>query len=414
MATRKPTRSYRLALAAICCVATPLAAGAQTVRSTGSINNNPATWQPGTGTLPANATGSAVVAAWTNNAGTPNFVYKVGNDANANAAETTVLNGIVGDALAIPAFKANRVGHRAGITALRAEIASCTMVDVTGAPAGSPKTCRVTAGSGNFAQANKAVGTNISSNTGNVLGMAGGNTIETAMARASQTLSMRMMNGAMVVVNTPNESTSASVERGGRAVAFAVNRDPMPIMWSSPSLRSVTYDLSNVTLNPTSTSPDSSATTFFSTDTGFIDNTLDTTLPESSAQSLFGLLLGVSSDDGSASVFDTFSLSVPCASLPTPSCTVSDTLGGLPSSGLGKVTSDLLGDFQSNAAGVWGFALPFTLNVTLPGSASESVLFMTDEAFSMATATPEPSTWAMMLLGFAGLGVAGYRWVRAA
>jgi hypothetical protein len=92
----------------------------------------------------------------------------------------------------------------------------------------------------------------------------------------------------------------------------------------------------------------------------------------------------------------------------------SDTLGGLPSSGLGKVTSDLLGDFQPNAAGVWGFALLFTLNVTLPGSASQTVLFMTDEAFSMATGTPEPSTWTMMLLGFASLGVAGYRRARAA
>jgi len=27
----------------------------------------------------------------------------------------------------------------------------------------------------------------------------------------------------------------------------------------------------------------------------------------------------------------------------------------------------------------------------------------------MAPAVPEPSTWAMMLLGFAGLGFAGYR-----
>jgi len=30
-------------------------------------------------------------------------------------------------------------------------------------------------------------------------------------------------------------------------------------------------------------------------------------------------------------------------------------------------------------------------------------------AVSLETAVPEPSTWAMMLLGFAGLGFAGYR-----
>ena len=30
-------------------------------------------------------------------------------------------------------------------------------------------------------------------------------------------------------------------------------------------------------------------------------------------------------------------------------------------------------------------------------------------AFTVGTAVPEPSTWALMLLGFAGLGYAGYR-----
>jgi PEP-CTERM motif len=32
--------------------------------------------------------------------------------------------------------------------------------------------------------------------------------------------------------------------------------------------------------------------------------------------------------------------------------------------------------------------------------------------FSLGTAVPEPSTWAMMLVGFAGLGYAGYRRTR--
>ena len=32
-----------------------------------------------------------------------------------------------------------------------------------------------------------------------------------------------------------------------------------------------------------------------------------------------------------------------------------------------------------------------------------------DGLFGSLTAAPEPSTWAMMLLGFAGLGFAGYR-----
>jgi NAD/NADP transhydrogenase alpha subunit len=32
----------------------------------------------------------------------------------------------------------------------------------------------------------------------------------------------------------------------------------------------------------------------------------------------------------------------------------------------------------------------------------------------IAASTPEPSTWAMMILGFAGLGFAGYRKSRKA
>jgi hypothetical protein len=32
--------------------------------------------------------------------------------------------------------------------------------------------------------------------------------------------------------------------------------------------------------------------------------------------------------------------------------------------------------------------------------------------FALGGAVPEPSTWAMMLIGFAGLGYAGYRRAR--
>jgi hypothetical protein len=34
--------------------------------------------------------------------------------------------------------------------------------------------------------------------------------------------------------------------------------------------------------------------------------------------------------------------------------------------------------------------------------------------FTASSAVPEPATWAMMLLGFVGLGYAGYRRARAA
>jgi hypothetical protein len=32
-----------------------------------------------------------------------------------------------------------------------------------------------------------------------------------------------------------------------------------------------------------------------------------------------------------------------------------------------------------------------------------------NQNFTLVIGTPEPSTWAMMLVGFAGLGFAGYR-----
>jgi PEP-CTERM motif len=42
--------------------------------------------------------------------------------------------------------------------------------------------------------------------------------------------------------------------------------------------------------------------------------------------------------------------------------------------------------------------------ISVPSSGPE-----TFEVVLTPTAVPEPSTWAMMLLGFAGLGYAGYR-----
>ena len=46
-----------------------------------------------------------------------------------------------------------------------------------------------------------------------------------------------------------------------------------------------------------------------------------------------------------------------------------------------------------------------------PGTTASPV---TDDFTVGATVIPEPSTWAMMLLGFAGLGSSGYRQTRKA
>jgi PEP-CTERM motif len=54
--------------------------------------------------------------------------------------------------------------------------------------------------------------------------------------------------------------------------------------------------------------------------------------------------------------------------------------------------------------------------ITPTATAPEGKLFTFNNAFITASvqtaAIPEPSTWAMMLLGFAGLGYAGFRRTR--
>jgi hypothetical protein len=44
-----------------------------------------------------------------------------------------------------------------------------------------------------------------------------------------------------------------------------------------------------------------------------------------------------------------------------------------------------------------------------PGMTTQEVIALMEEPERSITTVPEPSTWAMMLLGFAGLSFAGYR-----
>jgi len=91
------------------------------------------------------------------------------------------------------------------------------------------------------------------------------------------------------------------------------------------------------------------------------------------------------------------------------------------------LTSSFVGTFAANSfvlqAGSLLLALAFTSDLTVPvlDNAVEPYSYEYDYAtaingnaeggFASASAfvTPEPSTWAMMLIGFAGLGIAGYR-----
>ena len=70
--------------------------------------------------------------------------------------------------------------------------------------------------------------------------------------------------------------------------------------------------------------------------------------------------------------------------------------------------SAVYGDSLDLPHGIDVFNLPEGVTANAPGSDIVNNRFML-----ATTSVPEPSTWAMMLFGFAGLGFAGYRRGRA-
>jgi hypothetical protein len=94
-----------------------------------------------------------------------------------------------------------------------------------------------------------------------------------------------------------------------------------------------------------------------------------------------------------------------------------------PSGGISDVLNFSYGTSPAGG-GVAGFIITGTLSaadlaaagITPTETAPEGKLFTFNNAFITASAQtaaiPEPSTWAMMLLGFAGLGYAGFRRTR--
>jgi hypothetical protein len=71
---------------------------------------------------------------------------------------------------------------------------------------------------------------------------------------------------------------------------------------------------------------------------------------------------------------------------------------------------DLTSDIIPGADGLVTFNSKaiFTVNIPL-GMTRETLLFPNEVDLGFAAVVPEPSMWAMLLLGFTGLGTAGYR-----
>ena len=75
-----------------------------------------------------------------------------------------------------------------------------------------------------------------------------------------------------------------------------------------------------------------------------------------------------------------------------------------------------LSELSTEASGTWGIetsstapagSLLYTMGIVAP--TDQWVAAVENGAFELTAGVPEPSTWALMVLGFAGLGFAGYR-----
>lgn len=78
---------------------------------------------------------------------------------------------------------------------------------------------------------------------------------------------------------------------------------------------------------------------------------------------------------------------------------------GVPALNFGAVVAGLYDTYSQTFATTPGATYEYGFEFTTPGGPSGLLVTTTGSA----GAVPEPSTWAMLLLGFAGLGYVGYR-----
>jgi PEP-CTERM motif len=336
-----------------------------------------------------NMTGSAVAAAkiFHPAAMQQGTSYKVnGNNANA-MTEAPILDTIANLAVPIAQNAGNLLRQAPTIQSTMNNITNCTVPDATGGPG---RQCRVVAGTGSFPLVNKG-GNGILSDTGILQRAAGNNNYEFATAVARQ---RTLGNGNFQIIDNPvTQADTANGLAAPVAIAFTSNHDPMAVYWNSPVNRSFTLDISQLQVN-VSTTGTGAASAFFAIDAGVIDGTTNITLPESSATPIFSLLLPFNDINRQAPTINLAAFEIGAAGA------ISDSLGDV---GLANVTAGLLGDLTL-VNGTIQFAVPYSLTVGVPGTSSQSVLFVDTDSFAESTVAPEPST--LMLLGSGLLGLA--------
>ncbi len=236
--------------------------------------------------------------------------------------------------------------------------------------------------------------------------------LEEAKATATQRLFIDNTGGFVITVYAPQITLETKVAKagetgaGGKAAALGINRDPLPIEWNPASERTVTVDLSEVSLTVGTSGTGASAFALIAMDASFINGTLDIALPEDDATPLYDFSLSALSQNGGPPVFE--------VTFDTFGNDVSDSLGN---QGIDNVRNGLLSQLALLGDGSLGFQSPYSFTVRVPEEPLQSVLFLRDLAAASAEVevVPEPTTFTLLAVGILSLSGYGWRrWKRAA
>jgi hypothetical protein len=230
---------------------------------------------------------------------------------------------------------------------------------------------------------------------------------ESATGTAKQTLQV----GAPQRLVKYEQDGSADIDKRGAvfpgAIGFGVNRDPLVVEWETPTpeftltLRDLVTDPSNpLDLSLTAQATGGGvAVALYIFGVSFVNFDDPSELPsdlaslEDGATELFEFSI-LLQGDGTGTGLD-FGLEL------LPGATITDSLLNTTRdtvlSGLDDATDVIDGEFSFNR--------DYSLTVSLPGSPTNSVLFIRDFGAAAAAAVPEPSTLALVVMGLIGIGV---------
>ncbi|MFO0952690.1 MAG: hypothetical protein U0835_16390 [Isosphaeraceae bacterium] len=234
--------------------------------------------------------------------------------------------------------------------------------------------------SGDFKEIPKAPGTDLVAKTNQLLNAS---PLEAAQAEARQTLTKSNNSDTSPIQYKPTTNLTAEVGEGAKdgpmpmAVAVGFNFDPLGVAWDGPAALRIEFQ--GLALTATSLDPLSSAVALISDGASYLNGTSDIEAPVLGSSPLFDLTLSAFSSGGGPVDF--------VLDLETYGNPVSDSAGN---TGEAAVLQALLDRLVITPTSV-GLPTDYSIMVGLPGSPSESVLYLRDSAAASATSVPEPS-----------------------